>query len=113
MIDPKMVDLASFSSVPHLALPHITEAKKAVSALKWAVREMEKRYRSLSKFGAAKIEVFNAKVSQLTQEQIAEHEKLNADYEADSRLRNEQYYFQHNAFAKQHRQPDVPDQRIL
>ncbi|MFP5518629.1 MAG: DNA translocase FtsK [Bdellovibrionia bacterium] len=93
LIDPKMVDLAPFSEVPHLILPHITEPKKAASALKWAVREMEKRYRSLSKFGAGKIEVFNEKIADLSKEDIEQHEQINTDFE-DNRQRNETYYYQ-------------------
>lgn len=93
LIDPKMVDLAPFAEVPHLILPHITEPKKAGSALKWAVREMEKRYKSLSKFAAPKLEVFNEKVANLSKEQIEEHQKINTDFE-DNRQRNEMYYFQ-------------------
>lgn len=75
LIDPKMVDLAHFAQIPHLILPHITESKKAVSALRWAVREMEKRYRSLSQFGASKLEVYNQKVEELKQEEIQQHEE--------------------------------------
>lgn len=74
LIDPKQVDLAAFNNVPHLLLPMVCEAKKAVNALNWAVREMEKRYRSMSKFGARGIESFNEKVSQLSKEQIEEHD---------------------------------------
>lgn len=81
LIDPKMVDLADFKDVPHLVLPHVTEPKKAVTALRWAVKEMDKRYRSLSKFGASKIEGFNEKVSKLSKDELAEHEKLNLEYE--------------------------------
>ncbi len=81
LIDPKQVDLAAFNNVPHLLLPMVTEPKKAVNALNWAVREMEKRYRSMSKFGARGIESFNEKVQQLTKEQIDEHEKYNTALE--------------------------------
>lgn len=97
LIDPKMVDLAAFATVPHLILPHVTEPKKAASALKWAVKEMEKRYRSLSKFGVGKIEAFNEKMIELSKEEIEEHDQINTDLE-DNRLRNETYYFQHLPF---------------
>lgn len=93
LIDPKMVDLAAFASIPHLALPHVTEPKKASVALKWAVREMEKRYKSLSKFGVGKIETFNEKVGDLTKEEIEEHEATNQALE-DSKARGDQYYYQ-------------------
>ncbi|MBY0384052.1 DNA translocase FtsK, partial [bacterium] len=89
LIDPKQVDLAAFSNVPHLLLPMVTEPKKAVNALNWAVREMEKRYRSMSKFGARGIEAFNEKVQQLSKAEIEEHEKYNAATEQPV----ESYYY--------------------
>lgn len=94
LIDPKMVDLADFKDVPHLILPHIIEPKKAVTALRWAVQEMEKRYRSLSKFGAVKIEGFNDKVVNLTKDEIAEHEKANQEIEGQPGGQRDQYYYQ-------------------
>lgn len=94
LIDPKMVDLAAFSKVPHMALPHITDSRKAVGALKWAVREMEKRYRSLSKFGIEKIEKFNEKIQKLSTEEIQEHEKINLELEQEARTRGETYHYQ-------------------
>ncbi len=94
LIDPKMVDLAAFSKVPHMALPHITDSRKAVGALKWAVREMEKRYRSLSKFGIEKIEKFNEKIVKLSAEEIQEHEKINQEFEMEARTRGETYHYQ-------------------
>jgi S-DNA-T family DNA segregation ATPase FtsK/SpoIIIE len=94
LIDPKMVDLAAFSKVPHMALPHITDSRKAVGALKWAVREMEKRYRSLSKFGIEKIEKFNEKIVKLSAEEIQEHEKINQELEMEARTRGETYHYQ-------------------
>ena len=94
LIDPKMVDLAAFAKIPHMALPHITDSRKAVGALRWAVREMEKRYRSLSKIGAEKIEKFNEKIKDLTAEQLAEHERINTELENDSKTRGETYYYQ-------------------
>lgn len=93
LIDPKMVDLAPFASVPHLALPHITEPKKAATALKWAVREMEKRYKSLSKFGVGKIEAFNEKTGNLSKTDIEEHEKINLELE-EGKAKLDQYYYQ-------------------
>ncbi|WP_374076598.1 DNA translocase FtsK [Bdellovibrio bacteriovorus] len=93
LIDPKMVDLAPFSSVPHLVLPHVTEPKKAATALKWAVREMEKRYKSLSKFGVGKIEAFNEKTGGLSKTEVEEHEKINQELE-EGKAKLEQYYYQ-------------------
>ncbi|MCX7977479.1 MAG: DNA translocase FtsK 4TM domain-containing protein [Bdellovibrionaceae bacterium] len=93
LVDPKMVDLADFASVPHLALPHITEPRKATQALRWMVREMDKRYRSLSKFGVAKIEAFNERVANLTKAEIEEHEKANATTEGSALRQGETYYY--------------------
>lgn len=93
LIDPKMVDLAPFAKVPHLAIPHVTEPKKAATALKWAVREMEKRYKSLSKFGVGKIEAFNEKTGALAKTDIEEHEKINIELE-EGKAKLDQYYYQ-------------------
>lgn len=92
LIDPKQVDLAAFSNIPHLLMPPIREPKKAVTALKWAIREMEKRYRSMSRFGARGLEQFNETIEKFSKEQIEEHEKANEQMEQDSR-KLEQYYF--------------------
>lgn len=92
LIDPKQVDLAAFNNVPHLLMPPIREPKKAVSALKWAIREMDKRYRSMSKFGARGLESYNEIVSKLSKEQIEQHEQTNTEWENDAR-KLEQYYF--------------------
>lgn len=94
LIDPKEVDLVNFEKIPHLALPVVTESQKAVNALKWAVREMEKRYKSMSKFGARQIEAFNEKVSALSQTEIEEHTKVNAELEETPSKKVDQYYFQ-------------------
>lgn len=93
LVDPKQVDLAAFSKVPHLIMPPVTDPKKAVSALKWAIREMEKRYKSMSKFGARGLESFNETVSSLTADKVTEHEKLNQEYETGV-MKLEQYYYQ-------------------
>lgn len=93
LIDPKQVDLAAFGEIPHLIMPPVTEPKKAVSALRWAIREMEKRYKSMSKFGARGLESFNEMVGALNSEQISEHEKINASYESQGVMKLEQYYY--------------------
>lgn len=93
LVDPKQVDLAAFGEIPHLIMPPIREPKKAVFALRWAVKEMEKRYKSMSKFGARNIEQFNEAVDNLTSEQIEEHEKINAEYENQGIMKLEQYYY--------------------
>jgi S-DNA-T family DNA segregation ATPase FtsK/SpoIIIE len=93
LIDPKQVDLSTFNDIPHLLMPTICEPKKAVGSLKWAVKEMEKRYRSMSKFGTRGLESFNEKVGEFTKEQISEHEAFNVELENQSR-HNETYYFE-------------------
>jgi DNA segregation ATPase FtsK/SpoIIIE-like protein len=60
MIDPKMVEFASYESVPHLLSPVVTEPAEAVKALQWGVREMERRYKLLSLAGVQKIDDFNS-----------------------------------------------------
>src|SRR5579862_2591325 len=62
MIDPKMLELSVYEGIPHLLAPVVTEPKKAVVALKWAVREMEERYRKMSKLGVRGVEAFNDRV---------------------------------------------------
>ncbi len=62
MVDPKMLELSVYDGIPHLLTPVVTDPKKAVVALKWAVREMEDRYKKMSKLGVRNIEGFNARV---------------------------------------------------
>ncbi len=63
MIDPKMLELSIYDGIPHLLSPVVTDPSKAVVALKWAVREMEDRYRKMSKIGVRNIEGFNTRVT--------------------------------------------------
>ena len=62
MIDPKMLELSVYEGIPHLLAPVVTDPRKAVVALKWAVREMEDRYRKMSKLGVRGVEAFNDRV---------------------------------------------------
>ena len=61
LIDPKMLELSTYEGVPHLLCPVITEAKKAASVLGWVVKEMENRYRLMTKEGVRNIDGYNAK----------------------------------------------------
>jgi S-DNA-T family DNA segregation ATPase FtsK/SpoIIIE len=61
MIDPKMLELSVYDGIPHLLTPVVTDPKKAVVALKWTVREMEERYKKMSKLGVRNIDGFNAR----------------------------------------------------
>ena len=62
MVDPKMLELSVYDGIPHLLAPVVTDPKKAVVALKWAVREMEERYKKMSKLGVRNIDGYNARV---------------------------------------------------
>ena len=62
MIDPKRVELTVYNNLPHLLLPAITDAKKAIISLRWAVREMERRYEKLEEIGVRDITSFNAEI---------------------------------------------------
>ena len=79
MIDPKMIELTGYNGIPHLLMPVVTEAKKAAKSLRWAVGEMERRYRQLASCGARNIEGFNEKVA-------GSHPPVGQDGEALARL---------------------------
>ncbi|MCF8478393.1 MAG: DNA translocase FtsK 4TM domain-containing protein [Pseudolabrys sp.] len=64
MVDPKMLELSVYDGIPHLLTPVVTDPKKAVVALKWAVREMEGRYKSMSKLGVRNIDGYNARLAE-------------------------------------------------
>ena len=64
MIDPKMLELSIYEGIPHLLSPVVTDPKKAVVALKWTVREMETRYRAMSKLGVRNIDGYNARLAE-------------------------------------------------
>ncbi|HEY1943247.1 MAG TPA: DNA translocase FtsK [Roseiarcus sp.] len=64
MVDPKMLELSVYDGIPHLLTPVVTDPKKAVVALKWAVREMEDRYKKMSKVGVRNIDGFNARIAE-------------------------------------------------
>ncbi|HEY6256512.1 MAG TPA: DNA translocase FtsK 4TM domain-containing protein [Xanthobacteraceae bacterium] len=63
MVDPKMLELSVYDGIPHLLAPVVTDPKKAVVALKWAVREMEERYKKMSKLGVRNIDGYNARLA--------------------------------------------------
>jgi S-DNA-T family DNA segregation ATPase FtsK/SpoIIIE len=64
MVDPKMLELSVYDGIPHLLTPVVTDPKKAVVALKWAVREMEGRYKKMSKLGVRNIDGYNARLAE-------------------------------------------------
>jgi S-DNA-T family DNA segregation ATPase FtsK/SpoIIIE len=64
MIDPKMLELSVYDGIPHLLTPVVTDPKKAIVALKWAVKEMEERYKRMSKLGVRNIDGYNTRVAE-------------------------------------------------
>jgi S-DNA-T family DNA segregation ATPase FtsK/SpoIIIE len=64
LIDPKMLELSTYEGIPHLMAPVVTEPAKAVTALKWTVREMERRYRAMSQLGVRNLTGYNDRVVQ-------------------------------------------------
>ncbi len=64
MIDPKMLELSVYDGIPHLLAPVVTDPKKAVVALKWTVREMENRYKAMSRLGVRNIDGYNQKLKE-------------------------------------------------
>jgi S-DNA-T family DNA segregation ATPase FtsK/SpoIIIE len=64
MVDPKMLELSVYDGIPHLLTPVVTDPKKAVVALKWAVREMEGRYKKMAKLGVRNIDGYNARLAE-------------------------------------------------
>ncbi|MDF1729895.1 MAG: DNA translocase FtsK 4TM domain-containing protein [Minwuia sp.] len=66
MIDPKMLELSVYEGIPHLLTPVVTDPKKAVVALKWAVKEMEQRYRRMSELNVRNIAAFNERLAAAT-----------------------------------------------
>jgi len=64
MIDPKMLELSVYEGIPHLLAPVVTDPRKAVVALKWTVREMEERYKRMSKLGVRNMEGFNQRITE-------------------------------------------------
>ena len=67
MIDPKMLELSVYDGIPHLLTPVVTDPSKAIMALKWAVREMESRYRNMAKIGVRNITSYNERLAQARQ----------------------------------------------
>ncbi len=63
MIDPKMLELSAYDGIPHLIAPVVTDPKKAVAALKWAVKEMNSRYERMSKLGVRNVTSYNARAA--------------------------------------------------
>jgi S-DNA-T family DNA segregation ATPase FtsK/SpoIIIE len=84
MIDPKMLELSVYEGIPHLLAPVVTDPRKAVVALKWAVREMEDRYRKMSKVGVRNIDGFNARLEQAREKGQAMSRTVQTGFNAET-----------------------------
>jgi S-DNA-T family DNA segregation ATPase FtsK/SpoIIIE len=84
MVDPKMLELSVYDGIPHLLTPVVTDPKKAVTALKWAVREMEDRYRKMSKLGVRNIDGYNARLAEAQQKGETLSRTVHTGYDKES-----------------------------
>lgn len=84
MIDPKMLELSIYDGIPHLLAPVVTEPKKAVAALKWAVKEMENRYRMMSTVGVRNIDGFNKAVAEALKNNQVLEKKVQVGFDPES-----------------------------
>lgn len=83
LVDPKMLELSVYDQIPHLLTPVVTDPHKAVTALKWTVREMENRYRAMSLLGVRNIEGYNAKVAELAERQETVTRRVQVGYDRE------------------------------
>lgn len=84
MIDPKMLELSVYDDIPHLLSPVVTEPGKAVVALKWAVHEMENRYRNMSKLGVRNIEGYNQRIREALKKEEQIMHKVQTGFDPDT-----------------------------
>ncbi|MDP2194066.1 MAG: DNA translocase FtsK [Alphaproteobacteria bacterium] len=84
MVDPKMLELSIYDDIPHLLTPVVTDPKKAVVALKWAVKEMENRYHAMSKLGVRNIEGYNTKIREAKQSGELLSRRVQTGFDPDS-----------------------------
>jgi S-DNA-T family DNA segregation ATPase FtsK/SpoIIIE len=89
MIDPKMLELSVYEGIPHLLTPVVTEPSKAVMALKWAVREMEERYRAMSQLGVRNIAGYNARLADAVKKGEALTRRVQTGFDADGKPAHE------------------------
>ncbi|WP_291298089.1 DNA translocase FtsK, partial [Elioraea sp.] len=84
MIDPKMLELSVYDRIPHLLAPVVTEPAKAVGALKWAVREMERRYRLMSQLGVRNVGGYNARVAEARAKGETIHRRVQTGFDPET-----------------------------
>src|SRR5678815_1841458 len=88
MIDPKVVEMQMFNSLPHLAFPVVTDPKKVLLALRWVIDEMEKRYKIFAQAGVRNITSFNARPPKKTQKELDEQEGTTGREKGEDRGRS-------------------------
>jgi len=84
LIDPKMLELSVYEGIPHLMAPVVTEPAKAVSALKWTVREMERRYRAMSQLGVRNVSGYNDRVEEARGKGEVISRKVQTGYDSET-----------------------------
>lgn len=84
MVDPKMLELSVYDGIPHLLTSVVTDPKKAVVALKWAVREMEERYKKMSKLGVRNIDGYNARLAEARIKGEILHRTVHTGYDKET-----------------------------
>jgi len=84
MIDPKMLEFSMYNGIPHLLTPVITDAKKAVVGLKWAVNEMEDRYRLMAQFNVRNIIGYNQKVKEIKESGAPAVRKVHVGFDSEN-----------------------------
>jgi len=90
MVDPKMLELSVYNGIPHLLTPVVTDPKKAVLALNWAVREMDQRYSQMSELGVRNIDGYNKKVAELLNSKAPKTRTVLTGYENGEPIYEEQ-----------------------
>ncbi len=84
MIDPKMLELSVYEGIPHLLAPVVTEPSKAVTALKWTTREMERRYRAMSQLGVRNVGGYNEKVAEYLHKGEAPTRRVQTGFDSET-----------------------------
>ncbi len=84
LIDPKMLELSVYKDIPHLLTEVVTDPRKAVSALKWTVKEMESRYELMTQIGVREIESYNQKVKKLLEKGEVIHKEVQVGFDSET-----------------------------
>ena len=84
MVDPKMLELSIYDDIPHLLTPVVTDPKKAVIALKWAVKEMEQRYQAMSRLAVRNIEGYNSRINDAAEKGEILHRRVQTGFDRET-----------------------------